>query len=711
MVKNQSFMSANEDFNILKTAVLKKSDEIPAQRQYAPLAWEFVLGFAHKKTFFRSHVCQVISALLADPSFRHAYASNSELRKKASEQHPEVKECLDAVDAVEEVVPKKVEMVKPRITGKEQTEVEWPDWEAMEATVRLDHFMGANEEFRLLRLAILAADPVQLASQVARAEMVWQFLAGFGEVKSHFRSQMAEVIGILRQENGWEEALDAVRPKIQDRLKKLPEILQTAMSTDHAEAERASRSASFCQEEVAEDSQTYSSPSFESLQDRLKSLSVHMANLGQTQSEVKPMEAEAPPKVQEDSQVENSPSFESLQDRLTSLSVHMSGLAKAGANRNEAQVLQQMKVTEVQQRLFQQQEPVRMLLATAKSLLLTEGSANLLENIEHQQKSARSISADLMEGKMTLEKLANLHEEDHQIREEILQGVQHLVEQVESAEAMLTKRHNEAEKEIEIEKLLKQNEQCQPAMHIQTEKLIPVPLTEPFDKAAALLEKAKTLEGEYAVIGHYLRVYALELLITAKQAGQSKPEADQMMLETLQMAESKKGQLDLANGPAQFQAFILQIYDEAVLSDSLEELLNASLLLETLSQFYGSEVIELGARASYLQLRSQLLTSCLQQGKTPAVAKPPSLAAPTLPGVSKVPPAPAQPKPTAMPPVKAPVPQPKQDLPPEIAGMPRSKRQAEARKKADQASSALKAGQDDTAKACIREALGLLEGL
>jgi len=151
------------------------------------------------------------------------------------------------------------------------------------------------------------------------------------------------------------------------------------------------------------------------------------------------------------------------------------------------------------------------------------------------------------------------------------------------------------------------------------------------------------------------------------------------------MAESKKGQLDLANGPAQFQAFILQIYDEAVLSDSLEELLNASLLLETLSQFYGSEVIELGARASYLQLRSQLLTSCLQQGKTPAVAKPPSLAAPTLPGVSKVPPAPAQPKPTAMPPVKAPVPQPKQDLPPEIAGMPRSKRQAEARKKADQA--------------------------
>ena len=43
-------------------------------------------------------------------------------------------------------------------------EVEWPDWEAMEATVRLDHFMGANEEFRLLRLAILATSTYETAT-------------------------------------------------------------------------------------------------------------------------------------------------------------------------------------------------------------------------------------------------------------------------------------------------------------------------------------------------------------------------------------------------------------------------------------------------------------------------------------------------------------------------------------------------------------------
>jgi hypothetical protein len=45
----RGFMSANDDFQALKTAVLKQGDALPAQRQYATLAWDFVLGFAQKK--------------------------------------------------------------------------------------------------------------------------------------------------------------------------------------------------------------------------------------------------------------------------------------------------------------------------------------------------------------------------------------------------------------------------------------------------------------------------------------------------------------------------------------------------------------------------------------------------------------------------------------------------------------------------------------
>jgi len=44
-----------------------------------------------------------------------------------------------------------------------------------------------------------AADPVQLAAQVARAPLVWQFLVGFGEKKTLYRSQMAEVVGNLAE--------------------------------------------------------------------------------------------------------------------------------------------------------------------------------------------------------------------------------------------------------------------------------------------------------------------------------------------------------------------------------------------------------------------------------------------------------------------------------------------------------------------------------
>ena len=36
-------------------------------------------------------------------------------------------------------------------------------------------------------------------------------------------------------------------------------------------------------------------------------------------------------------------------------------------------------------------------------------------------------------------------------------------------------------------------------------------------------------QGQWPVVAHYLQVYALELLITAKQAGQSSPQADNMM--------------------------------------------------------------------------------------------------------------------------------------------------------------------------------------
>lgn len=44
-----SLTFTDKDFQALKMAVLKQGDALPAQRQYATLAWTFLLGFASKK--------------------------------------------------------------------------------------------------------------------------------------------------------------------------------------------------------------------------------------------------------------------------------------------------------------------------------------------------------------------------------------------------------------------------------------------------------------------------------------------------------------------------------------------------------------------------------------------------------------------------------------------------------------------------------------
>eukprot|EP00913_Durusdinium_trenchii_P001083 g993.t1 len=216
VVKHESYMSANDEFTKLKTAILKSGD-LGAQAKYATVTWEL----------WQYHV---------------------------------------------EEVPKEAKVEKVKVSGKE---VEWPDWGALEAAVRMEHYMGANEEFRLLRLAVLAADPLQLASQVGQAAMVWEFLVGFGEKKAHFRSQLGEVIGLLAGRGRWSvvDETESWHIRAEARLQLLPEVLQKALGPDHSEAEEASNSASFSQENLeVPTEEAYCSPSFESLEDRLKSM-------------------------------------------------------------------------------------------------------------------------------------------------------------------------------------------------------------------------------------------------------------------------------------------------------------------------------------------------------------------------------------------------------------------------------------------------------
>ncbi|CAK9009232.1 unnamed protein product [Durusdinium trenchii] len=628
VVKHESYMSANDEFTKLKTAILKSGD-LGAQAKYATVTWEFLLGFADKKTFYRSHVCQVVQVLLTEPSFRNAYASSPTFRAKAQQLHPDVRKALEAVDEeLPKEVPKEAKVEKVKVSGKE---VEWPDWGALEAAVRMEHYMGANEEFRLLRLAVLAADPLQLASQVGQAAMVWEFLVGFGEKKAHFRSQLGEVIGILRQESGWEESLDQMRPKLQARLQLLPEVLQKALGPDHSEAEEASNSASFSQEnlEVLTE-EAYCSPSFESLEDRLKSMMGCVADLAGPS--VSPEESEA----------------EKAAKRLAEVEL-------------------------------QQKQESRKILAEAKRL----AEAQVQQKQEAEKAAEAKRQAEL-----------------------------------------------ELQRQQDIEKLLSETRSPVPAEPAPVANA--PPYTTPLEKAQALLQKGESLEAQSPVPAYYLQVAALELLMKARQAGQSSPEADQLMLATLQTAENKKSQLNLTNGPQKTQDLILSDYERAVASDSLRDLRDVSVYLESLSQFYSAipEVPqELRERTSYALRRADYLRACSQQGVHPEAPTPPRLQQPALPPPQSAPapvaaPAPAPPAPAAPPPAAAAAPPPaapaakppaapaaRAVVSPEVLAMPRGKRQSEARKKIDEATRSLKTGNEEQGKALIQEALGLLEGL
>eukprot|EP00434_Breviolum_minutum_P025212 symbB.v1.2.022272.t1/scaffold1968.1/size94324/5 len=70
----------------------------------------------------------------------------------------------------------------------------------------------------------------------------------------------------------------------------------------------------------------------------------------------------------------------------------------------------------------------------------------MLDRIEQQQKAARNVGEDLMEDMLSLDSLGNLYQEDRQVRKKALAGIESLVEQVDSAKAMLMKRQKEVEK-------------------------------------------------------------------------------------------------------------------------------------------------------------------------------------------------------------------------------------------------------------------------
>lgn len=87
--------------------------------------------------------------------------------------------------------------------------------------------MGANEEFGAFKKTALVASPVYIDSQSGHAELVWEFLIGFAEAKSMFRSQIIQVVRALARSANWSERF-ASRADLQQRASSLHQDLQNA---------------------------------------------------------------------------------------------------------------------------------------------------------------------------------------------------------------------------------------------------------------------------------------------------------------------------------------------------------------------------------------------------------------------------------------------------------------------------------------------------
>lgn len=286
VVRDESFVSANDTFTELKNAILKSSpEELATQSSNAVLTWEFLLGFAAKKPFYRSHVCQVVKALMSAPGiWRQAYTTSEELRSKSENVHLDIQEVLKTVgetSAVSAAVPSVPASLPPAAAKP----IDWPDWEAISTAVRTERStgatMGAVDEFAALRAAVRAAGPVELASQVGHASYVWRFLVGVGEKKAIYRSQIAEVVEILREEEGWETALETIMPDVRARVEALPDVIKEAMSIESWEVvgDNPALKAGEVPEQADPKPGDPSTPGYSSLEEKLSSMLGSIADL------------------------------------------------------------------------------------------------------------------------------------------------------------------------------------------------------------------------------------------------------------------------------------------------------------------------------------------------------------------------------------------------------------------------------------------------
>lgn len=283
MVAKGKYMAGNTEFQTFKKKVLKASaEEIDNQAEHAAVMWDFLIGFAALKAFYRSLIVQVFNKLMQVPSWVQAWEDHSELHAKVKTLHEDLQAALAMQHEVlmksiapaalrsmaavrEEARPEKVrqDMAKERMLDEIREEADddatnaafgneqEPEaqhtsgpsgplaalQEGIDAVLGIDSHsklaFGGRDALQKLRIGCVscAGQEEHLQRESQHAPEVLGFLLTYAR-DADAAGQVSEVMNQLMASPSWAAVLESSQP-LKDGLRELPEEVQAALALQH----------------------------------------------------------------------------------------------------------------------------------------------------------------------------------------------------------------------------------------------------------------------------------------------------------------------------------------------------------------------------------------------------------------------------------------------------------------------------------------------
>lgn len=593
-------------------------------------------------------------------------------------------------------------------------------WDRLEAVVKSQRFSGANDEFNEFKAVVLKASPDELEVEAAHARIGWEFLVGFAEIKAMYRSFILKIIEKLAAVPCWKAAYNDVEDRLSDRLSLLHVDIVQALDAMNQSTQELPQAAAFTPplRQVERTTPAPEWPDWAALEAIVASQKLSGANeeFGQLRQAVKDAMPEDIASQSQHAKV----AWQFLagfaeKKRLYAAQIKEVGKALSSVPSWDASLRSVPEFAGLLTLIEQEAKRSSVTSEATRSSSTSEAKrSSVTEQAKEEMKEPTAAHAPAQAAAPDVAAAADVDarpvvdplqpraspSSQRSTEEDLFGRLAALNDAVNAMDsAGLEKRATDSVTAAAEPARAADAESSTLAPAPPTSAPAPAPATPAKQEDAVVqlampfLQQAAELDVSDPAMANYCRIHAVELLLRERQAKRSSRQSDVLLMATMDAAEAKKEGLDLSNGPEMADNFARRAYKRAndadragpLTGDLPVQLSTAATLLDVLAQFPKTQpdVVEM---ASYARRRAAHLRDCLQRGAEPEPPRPPHDAVapePRTPATATV----------------------------AVAGLPRARRNAEARKRADKAAAAIEA--EDVATACklLREALGFLDGL